>query len=172
MNLQSFIDFFNHPIFIVVGGLTVVTATLGIIYRVTCIILGVSPLVFRIGKAVWRRKIAVIGSSESYSTLNECIADSGIFKKNNIIHITTDNIDKVKEYTVLLVDWESSSLQIDSIFMARKNHNTAVIIYAKAGSIPQEKMAEIANKANTVVVNFKGRLLNDILNSLITTSFE
>jgi hypothetical protein len=171
MNLQPLIDFFNHPIFIIVGGLTVVSATLGIIYRIVCIVLGVSPLVFRIGKAVWRRKIAVIGNSESFSTLNECIADSGVFKKNNVIHITTENIDKVKEYSVLLVDWESSGTQIDQIFMARKNHNTAVIIYAKAGSIPHEKMAEIANKANTVVVNFKGRLLNDILNSLITTSF-
>jgi hypothetical protein len=172
MNLQPLIDFFNHPIFIIVGGLTVVTATLGIIYRIICIVLGVSPLVFRIGKAVWRRKVAIIGNSESYSILNECIVDSGIFKKNNVIHITTDNIDKVKEYSVLLIDWESSNTQIDQIFMARKNHNTAVIIYAKAGSIPHEKMAEIANKANTVVVNFKGRLLNDILNSLITTSFE
>jgi len=171
MNLQPLIDFFNHPIFIIVGGLTVVSATLGIIYRITCIVLGVSPLVFRIGKAVWRRKIAVIGNSESFSTLNECIADSGVFKKKNVIHITTENIDKVKDYSVLLVDWESSGTQIDQIFMARKNHNTAVIIYAKAGSIPHEKMAEIANKANTVVVNFKGRLLNDILNSLITTSF-
>ena len=133
--------------------------------------IGVSPLVFRIGKAVWRRKIAVIGNSESYSTLNECIVDSGVFKKENVIHITPENIDKVKDYSVLLVDWESSGIQIDQIFMARKNHNTAVIIYAKAGSIPNEKMAEIANKANTVVVNFKGRLLNDILNSLITTSF-
>ena len=171
MNLQPLIDFFNHPVFIIVGGLTVVSATLGIIYRIICIVLGVSPLVFRIGKAVWRRKIAVIGNSESYSTLNECIIDSGIFKKNNIIHITTENIDKVKDYSVLLVDWESSGTQIDLIFMARKNHNTAVIIYAKAGSIPHDKMAEIANKANTVVVNFKGRLLNDILNSLITTSF-
>lgn len=171
MNLQPLIDFFNHPIFIIVGGLTVVSATLGIIYRITCIVLGVSPLVFRIGKAVWRRKIAVIGNSESFSMLNECIADSGVFKKNNVIHITTENIDKVKDYSVLLVDWESSGTQIDQIFMARKNHNTAVIIYAKAGSIPHEKMAEIANKANTVVVNFKGRLLNDILNSLITTSF-
>jgi hypothetical protein len=172
MNIQTLIEFFNHPIFIIVGGLTVVSATLGIIYRIICIVMGVSPLVFRIGKAVWRRKIAVIGSAESYTTLYECIADSGIFKKKNVIHITTANIDKAKEYSVLLVDWESINSKIDQIFMARQNHNCAVIIYAKAGSIPHEKMAEIANKANTVVVNFKGRLLNDILNSLITTSFE
>ena len=55
---------------------------------------------------------------------------------------------------------------------SRKDQNTAVIIFAKPGSVPNEKMAEIGNRSNTVVVNFKGRLLNDILNSLITTSFD
>lgn len=170
--LKPIIDFFNHPVFIIVGGLTVILAAFGIIYRTACIILGVSPLVLRIGKAIWRRKIAVIGSADSFSILNECLSDSGIFKKNNIVHVSIENIDKAKEQSILLVDWESSNGIIDQIFVARKNHNTAVIIYAKAGTIPQDKMTDIANRANTVVVNFKGRLLNDILNSLITTSFD
>jgi len=170
--IQPFIEFFNHPVFIIVGGLTVLFAAIGIIYRIVCIILGVTPLVFRIGKAIWRRKVAIIGSSESFTSLKDCITDTNIFKKNNVIHIPIDNIGKVKEHTILLVDWETCSNQIDNIFIARKNNNTAVIIYAKAGSIPNEKMGEIANKSNTVVVNFKGRLLNDILNSLITTSFD
>jgi len=170
--IQPFIEFFNHPVFIIVGGLTVLFAAIGIIYRIVCIILGVTPLVFRIGKAIWRRKVAIIGSSESFTSLKDCITDTNIFKKNNVIHIPIDNIEKVKEHTILLVDWETCSNQIDNIFIARKNNNTAVIIYAKAGSIPNEKMGEIANKSNTVVVIFKGRLLNDILNSLITTSFD
>ncbi len=170
--IQPIVDFFNHPIFIIVGGITVVFAAIGIIYRIVCIVLGISPLVFRIGKALWRRKVAIIGSAEAYSSLKECIADTDIFKKENVIYIPIDNIDKAKDHTLLIVDWETSSNQIDVIFSARRNHNTAVIIFAKAGSIPHEKMSEIANKSNTVVVNFKGRLLNDILNSLITTSFD
>ncbi|HEV7347516.1 hypothetical protein [Telluribacter sp.] len=170
--IQLIINFFNHPVFIIVGGLTVVFAAIGIIYRIACITLGVTPLVFRIGKAIWRRKVAIIASAESYASLKDCITDTDIFKKDNVIHISLDNIDKVKEFTILLVDWETSSHHIDHIFIARKNHATAVIIFAKAGSIPHEKMGEIANKSNTVVVNFKGRLLNDILNSLITTSFN
>ena len=170
--IQPIVDFFNHPIFIIVGGITVVFAAIGIIYRVVCIVLGISPLVFRIGKALWRRKVAIIGSAEAYSSLKECITDTDIFKKENVIHISIGNIDKAKDYTLLIVDWDTSSNQIDHIFSVRRNHNTAVIIFAKAGSIPHEKMSEIANKSNTVVVNFKGRLLNDILNSLITTSFD
>jgi hypothetical protein len=46
------------------------------------------------------------------------------------------------------------------------------VIYAKPASIPPDKMDNIANRSNTVVVNFRGRLLNDILTSLITTSYD
>ncbi len=144
----------------------------GIIYRVVCITLGVTPLVFRIGKAIWRRKVAIIGTFDAFSSLKDCITDSDIFNKNNVIHIPIDNIDKAKDHTILLVDWETSGTLIDHIITARKNHNTAVIIFAKAGAIPPDKMTNIANQSNIVVVNFKGRLLNDILNSLITTSFD
>lgn len=70
------------------------------------------------------------------------------------------------------MDWESCNDNIEQVFVARKSDKTAVIISANSGAIPRETMPLIANKSNTVVVNFKGRLLNDILNSLITTSFD
>ena len=50
MTIQQIIDFFNHPIFIMVGGLTVVLSAIVIFYRIVCIILGVTPVVFRIEK--------------------------------------------------------------------------------------------------------------------------
>ncbi len=172
MNIfESIADFFDHPIFIIVGGITVVFAVMGIIYRLSCIALGVSPLVFRIGKAVWRRKVAIIGGKDAFDALQECIIDTDIFKKQNVKHIQLTNIEKVKVHTLLIIDWESCIDHIDEIFTNRKDHNTAVIIFAQPASIPPDMMIEYANKANTVVVNFKGRLLNDILNSLITTSF-
>jgi hypothetical protein len=172
MNLHSIVNFFDHPVFIITGGLTVCSAVIGILYRALCSLLGISPLVFRIGKALWRRKIALFGNTEAFSKLSLCLIDSGVFKKRNIDHIPDDNIDKAKNYTVYLVDWDSSNLKIDKILSSRKNHNTAVVIYAKPGSIPNEKMSEIANQSNTVVVNFRGRLLNDLINSMLTTSFD
>jgi hypothetical protein len=170
--IHAILNFFNNPVFSVVGGCTILLPVAFLLYRITCSALGISPLVFRIGKALWRRKIAIIGNEQVFSSLKECIGDSGIFHDKNIIHIPLDNLDKTKEQSLLLVDWETSGDQIDQIFQNRKSHQTAVIIFAKAGSIPPEKMSEVANKSNTVVVNAKGRLLNDILTSLITTSFE
>jgi hypothetical protein len=94
--LQPIIDFFNHAVFIIVGGITVVFAAIGIIYRLICITLGITPLVFRIGRAIWRRKVAIIGSTEAFSSLKDCITGTNIFKKDNVINIPINNVEKVK----------------------------------------------------------------------------
>jgi len=165
-------SFYNHPLFIIVGGLTVTLGVLGFLYKVICWIFGITPVVFRLGVALWKRRVAVFGSVEAFESIKASLLDSKIFKEQNIINIKLDNIDKAKEETIFLVDWETFGDKIEQIFSARKNHQTAIVIYAKPASIPQEKMSDIANRANTVVVNFRGRLLNDILTSLITTSYD
>ncbi|MFO0507486.1 MAG: hypothetical protein KA713_10025 [Chryseotalea sp. WA131a] len=170
--LKPIVDFFNHPIFIIVGGITVVYAVLRILYAIGCWIFGISPIVFRLGLSLWRRKVAIFGNQERFNDLKSSLIDSGIFKEKNIVQISPDDIDKAKDETIYLVDWETANQSIDKIFAARPNHHTAVVIFAKPQSIPNERMGDIANRSNTVVVNFKGRLLNDILNSLVTTSFD
>jgi 5S rRNA maturation endonuclease (ribonuclease M5) len=165
-------NFYNHPLFIIVGGLTVTLGVLGFLYKVICWIFGITPVVFRLGVALWKRRVAIFGSVEVYESIKASLLDSKIFKEQNVIHIKLDNIDKAKDETIFLVDWDTFGDKIEQIFSARKNHQTAIVIYAKPASIPQEKMNDIANRANTVVVNFRGRLLNDILTSLITTSYD
>jgi len=170
--LSQITNFYNHPLFIIVGGLTVTLGVIGFLYKVICWILGITPIVIRLGIALWKRKVAIFGSVEVFESIKSSLLDSKIFKEKNIVHIKSDNIDKAKDETIFLVDWETSGDKIEQIFSARKNHQTAIVIYAKPASIPQEKMSDIANRANTVVVNFRGRLLNDILTSLITTSYD
>lgn len=165
-------NFYNHPLFIIVGGLTVTLGVIGFLYKVICWIFGITPIVIRLGIALWKRKVAIFGSVEVFESIKSSLLDSKIFKEKNIVHIKSDNIDKANDETIFLVDWETSGSQIEQIFSARSNHQTAIVIYAKPASIPQEKMSDIANRANTVVVNFRGRLLNDILTSLITTSYD
>lgn len=165
-------NFYNHPLFIIVGGLTVTLGVIGFLYKVICWIFGITPIVFRLGITLWKRRVAIFGSIEVFESIKASLTDSKIFKAGNIVLITSDNIDKAKNETIFLVDWETFGNKIDQIFSARQNHQTAIVIYAKPQSIPQEKMNDIANRANTVVVNFRGRLLNDILTSLITTSYD
>jgi len=52
-----------------------------------------------------------------------------------------------------------------------KNLETALIVYApqSEGFIDKPMMERISNERNAIVVNLRGRLLNDILVSMITT---
>jgi hypothetical protein len=172
MNIQPIIDFFNHPFFIIVGGITTIVMIVGFLYVVFLVFRGALPVWYRLGMGLSTREIAIFGSSDAFGVIRDSLLDSGIFNDGNIVHITDKNIDKAKTKTIFLVDWGTFADRIDEVFIARKDNQTAIVIYASPGSIPQPRMADIANRTNTVVVNFRGRLVNDILTSLITTSYE
>ncbi len=81
---------------------------------------------------------------------------------------------KNDEKTIFLVHWRDFKDKIDLI-LAKKKSNTALIIYApqNEGFIePKEMVEKINSYPNTTIVNFRGRLLNDILVSMITTSYS
>jgi hypothetical protein len=164
--------FFNHPVFTIIGTLTTLLSMLAILYVFICWIIGITPVVFRIGISLWKREIAVFSSEEQFKIIRDMLVDSKIFSVKNIICINQENIEKAKNITVFLVEWETFNNRIDEIFMCRPTHQTPIVIYAKPGSIPQDKMSDIANRTNTIVVNFKGRLLNDILVSMVTSSYK
>ena len=169
---QQIIGLCNHPLFVIFGAVATIILICGCIYRLSCWAFCITPIIFRLGIGLLKRKVAIFGDDAAYRDLADCLIDSKIFKSKTIVHIRSNNLDKAKDKTIFLVDWSSFGSEITKVFSARKNDQIAVVIYAKPGSIPQNEMNDIANRANTVVVNFRGRLLNDILTSLITTSYD
>lgn len=170
--MKEIIAFFNHPFFIVVGGLATISMISGFFYIAWLVVTGVFPVWYRLGIGLSRRKVAVFASREAYESIKVSLVDSMIFKDKNVVHIASNNIDKAKGQTIFLVDWETFKEEIERVFSARKDDQTAIVIYAKPATIPPEKMNDIGNRPNTIVVNFRGRLLNDILISLITTVYK
>lgn len=164
--------FFNHPIFAIAGGITVLISSIALVYRLTSMFLGVSPILFRFAKAIWGRKIAIIGDAQAHSELVEVVKISKVFKSKNIKTINVGNHTALKSHSLILVDWNSCQGVINEIFAARANENTVVIVYAAPQSIPLAMMQTLPNRPNTIIVNAKGRLANDILISLLTSSFD
>ena len=105
--MQSLIVFFNHPFFIIVGGLATLSMIIVFFYTVYLVIKGVLPVWYRLGLGLSRRRIAIFGSLESYESIKSSLTDSEIFRDDNIVHIGQDNIDKAKDEPLFLVDWES-----------------------------------------------------------------
>lgn len=170
--MQEIINFFNHPFFIIVGGATTLLMVLGGVYTIWLVIRGILPVWYRLGLGLSRRKIAIFASTE-FASLSSMLSDSKIFERKNIVQINKNDLRKAEKETVFLVHWSGYKDKIDDI-LNYKRDGTALIVYApqNEGRIDPAEMDKITSHRNTVVVNFRGRLLNDILISLITTGYK
>jgi hypothetical protein len=169
---QDILNFFNHPFFIIIGGLTTIVAILGVLYTFYLILKGVLPVWYRLGIGLSKRKISVFADTE-YDNLKSMLVDSKIFKEKNIIKIDIKSIKKATFTSLLLLHWKYAQSEIDNILRI-KNDSDALIIYApqEEGFLSKDVLEKINKERNTIIVNFRGRLLNDILTTMITTNYE
>lgn len=170
--MDSIISFFNHPFFILVWWVSTVVLIWGVLLKIIFRFFGITPIVVRLWKALWGRNVAIFASDAAYNELKDTILDSKIFKEKQIEQIRENGLEKAKKHSLYLVDRSSFADKIYEIYSLRKDEQTAIIIYALPGDIPPETMKDISNRSNTVIVNAKGRLLNDLFTSLITTKYD
>ncbi len=170
--MQAFVAFFEHPIFIVLGGLSTLLTLIAAAYAIYLFVKGIFPVWFRLGIGLSRRKIAIFADNE-FAGLNRLLVDSGLFQEANVIKIDKGSIKKAEGMTLFLVHWKSFGEEIDKI-LGMKNDSTALIVYApqNEGFIDKAIMERINGERNSIVVNLRGRLLNDILVSMITTGYK
>ena len=135
---------------------------------------GIIPVLYRLGNGLARRTVAILASSGIQPSLKALLEDSRLFRKKNILAVTgVQDIDRAEEATVLIVYWPDWSDQIDRV-LSMKRDQTALIVHAPPDGerIPDGVMAKLNERRNVVVNNFRGRLLTDVVSSLITTSYE
>lgn len=176
--IEPVYNFYNNPFIVIFGGLTTTALLLGFVLNFIFWSLGIWPLLWRLGVGRWTRKISVVATAEVYNQLKKDLVDSGIFRESNISQISSQSLAEVKDRDLLLVHYQSfSEDQIKTILGNKKSRAGMVFYYPifsnkKGEQIPPEIFKQISNKENTTVVNFRGRLLNDIITTLITTSYK
>jgi len=145
---------------------------LGVLYGIYLFFKGLLPVWYRLGMGLAKRKIAVYATNE-FNDLKGLLIDSNLFTPKNIIQIDENSIKKAETATLLLVHWKPFEIHIDDILKIKKDSD-ALIIYApqNEGRIDDETLAKINSHRNAIIVNLRGRLLNDIFTSMITTSYE
>ncbi|ABQ04865.1 hypothetical protein [Flavobacterium johnsoniae] len=168
--MEKITAFFDHPFFIIVGGISTLIAILAFLYSTYIIFTGIIPIWIRLGKGLSNKKIAIYAEQE-FDNLKDLLLDSGLFKEKNIERISINAMKKGERHTMMLVNYIEFSDRIPEILKCKKDSDS-LIIYApqKDGRIEQQVMDEINENRNSIVVNFRGRLLNDIITSMITTS--
>lgn len=173
MTFIQFLELFING----VGMLTTVFAICLFIWAVASWFLGVYPLFLRIGFGRWTRKIAIAANTEKYASLRADLLETGIFREKNIYHIQNDSLAQIRVATLVLVHYQSFSEPEVKTILENKKTNAGFIFYFPEFTPPTtvispEMMRAINNQQFTTIVNMRGRLINDILVTLLSTSYE
>ncbi len=150
-----------------------------IVVTITTIFLclrGFVPVLIRLGNGLWRRKIAVFAKGDSSISFQDLLYDSGLFNKKNIVKITNEaDLGKAECSDIFLIYWPDWESEMEKI-LSKKKDGTALIIYCPQSNpptrIPDTMMQKLGQHRNVVVNNFRGRLINDIVISMITSGYE
>lgn len=135
----------------------------------------------RLGKAAWRfglalfkKKIAIVASDDDCRDLEEDLADSGLIKKKNIEHISDKHLAKVNEALLLVVVYGYLHEEDFKALVRGKNAQCGLIVYCSPenGYVSKEDKALLGKTAFTTLCNFRGRLVNDVLLMMLSTSFK
>jgi hypothetical protein len=159
-----------------VGLITTLIAVLAFFGTVIAGILGISPLLYRLGLGRWRRKITVLSNSDTFASLRDDLVSSGVFRAKNIDHVTNNSLAKVSECNLLLVDYGSFTDKQMKTIIKNKRSSAGMIVYfpdfSPTNRVPDDVMKLINDEPHSVLVNFRGRLINDILITLLSTSYD
>lgn len=157
----------------VIGTIDTIVLVAGLVWAVYQWATGAAPALLRLGNGLAKRKVAIFAKGNNTQSLESLLLDSGIFKKKNIRPVTTTgDVGSASDCSVYLVHWADWSNDIQQI-LAQKPNDCALVVYAPRdlGMIPEDQMKDLDGKRHTAVTNFRGRLLNDIVTAMITTSY-
>ena len=158
----------------VAGVVDTVVLVCGAIYAAVLWGRGILPALVRLGNGLAKRRIAIFAKGDNMSSIKNLLVDSKLFREKNICEIRKrEDVGRAERATLYLVFWPDWANDIEAI-LDQKPDSCALIVYAPydRGRIPDHAMTLLDGKRHTAVTNFRGRLLNDVVASMITTSYE
>jgi len=167
--LEQFLAVFEHPIVKTLKTLGSISSLIILIAFLMAWIFGIYPILKRLGIGRWKRKIGIFANDAGFEMLKNSLTDSGVFRECNIEKLIESEIEQAKTQSLIIVEWSEFGKHIEQIYDYRSAKTVPVIIFAAPGGINPDQMKDIANRPHTVVVNFRGRLLNDVLTSLMSS---
>ncbi len=155
-----------------VGTFSTLIVVAGLVWSIFLWIRGILPVLLRLGNGLATRKIAILAEGSEQDSLKNLLTDSGMFRVKNIICVAKQSdLGRAEKATLYLVHWPSWKDALDKV-LSQKKDGAGLVVYAphKGGRIPEQGLVSLNNQRNVTVTNFRGRLLSDILVSMITTS--
>lgn len=134
---------------------------------------GVFLVMKRLGLGRWYRKILIVSTNDGGQTLKKDLVDSGVFREKNITIANDNNLADIKDGDLILYDYWKLPECINDV-LRNKQKGAGLIVYSSANkqSVPGDVVEMVNKEPFTVLVNMRGRLVNDILITLMSTSYD
>lgn len=164
MSLIHFLEYVHLAVFLI----GIITIAFGVV----AVVRGIAPVLWRLGNGLANRKVALFAKGENAPSLKNLLLDSKLIQNKNIVDVNrSEDIGRAEDATVYIVVWHDFADDIDAI-LNRKPDSSALIIYSPYDQekIPPAQMKKLDGTRHTAVTNFRGRLLNDVITSMITTT--
>ena len=134
---------------------------------------GLIPALWRLGNGLVRKKIVIYAKGDNASDLEKLVKDLKIFKGEIAISRSENSFGDGEDADIHIIRWIDFKSFLKEILQKKKKNSSLIVYCPKSdGFVDDESMNIINSKENAVLVQFRGRLLNDIIISLITTSYE
>jgi hypothetical protein len=157
-----------------IGRVTTALFVIGLLVGIYGWSRGIIPAMIRLGNGFAKRKMAIFAKGDHFTSLRDLLVDSKLFKAKNIVQVSSkSDFGRAEQSTLYLVFWPDWQNELTEILQSKKDGH-AFIVYApqESGFIPKQQMSDLSSQRNVMITNFRGRLLNDIVVSMITTSYE
>lgn len=133
---------------------------------------GILVPVWRLGDGLAKRKITIFAKGDNQESFKNLLLDSNLFNNKNIRSITkSEDLGRCEDSTLYLVVWDDFGTDINDI-LSKKSDKTALIVFAKQNQLQSADWDVLGKHRNVTIVNFKGRLMNDILVSLMVSGYD
>lgn len=169
---QGIMDFISviqtgKLLFSLIGILATVAVIVGCVWRLV-------PAAWRFGLALYGKKIYVFSNADEYEDVKHDLVDSGLIKGKNIKRISDKQIGKAREALLLIVVYGYLNDEDFRTVVSSKRQRCGLIVYCPPGGIRIEnETMEYLNKSPfTALCNFRGRMVNDVLLMMLSTSFK
>ncbi|PNV67172.1 hypothetical protein [Enteroscipio rubneri] len=135
---------------------------------------GVTQALWRFGLALFGKKILVVAGENDYRDICEDLTDSGLIKNKNIQRVSSKHVDKAHDALLLIVVYGYLEPDDFESVVRAKNSRCGLIVHCppEKGRITEQEMNLLSRTPFTALCNFRGRMVNDVLLMMLSTSFK
>lgn len=135
----------------------------------------------RLGKAAWRfglallrKQIKVVADTEDYDTIYHDLIVSGLINSKNIVRVSKESLSDLQDAFMIIVSCGYLTSDGFARVVDGKSSRCGLVVYCppEKGRMSSDDFSHLNSAPFSTLCNFRGRLVNDVLLMMLSTSFK